>query len=104
MYVEDLRAATEYYRDVLGFAVIRELSSANVEFETGGPLLVLHQGARHTAASPAPFPVSECQTCRLEARRVRTVSALQEVPHGWIYFFADSEGNVVQLYQPKALA
>ena len=109
MYVEDLKAAADYYRNVLGFKVIGELPGANVELETGGPPLVLHQGGASVpvleslkGAVPS-FRVDDLPVAvaRLEKQGVRTVGALREVPHGWIYFFADLEGNVIQLYQPK---
>jgi predicted enzyme related to lactoylglutathione lyase len=34
-------------------------------------------------------------------RGVRIVNEVLEVPHGWIAFISDLEGNVLQIYQAK---
>ncbi|HLY66288.1 MAG TPA: VOC family protein [Chloroflexota bacterium] len=109
VYVEDLEAATAFYRDVLGFTEIQRLEGSNVELDTGGPPLVLHAGGAKGSEPPAmrgvvpSFRVRDLPAVaeELERRGVKTVSPLQEVPHGHIYFFADLEGNIIQLYQAK---
>jgi predicted enzyme related to lactoylglutathione lyase len=34
-------------------------------------------------------------------RGARIVNEVLEVPHGWIAFISDPEGNVLQIYQAK---
>jgi predicted enzyme related to lactoylglutathione lyase len=35
---------------------------------------------------------------------VRIVHEILEVPHGWVAFISDLEGNVLQIYQPKGVS
>lgn len=109
MYVQDLEAATHFYTDVLGFTPTVGLEGINQELETGGPPLVLHaggtapQGPRGLNGAVPSFTVDNLETtvAELKRRGVHTVMDPREVPHGWIYFFADPEGNTLQLYQPR---
>lgn len=110
VYVEDLEAAADYYRDVLGFVRIGGVAGVNHEFFTSGPPLVLHEGGR-AAREPRgrvgfvpSFQVAEGISELIEIyreRRVSIVHDVQEVSHGWIAFIADLEGNVIQIYQAK---
>ena len=110
VYVEDLEAAADYYRDVLGFVRIGGVAGVNHEFSTSGPPLVLHEGGR-AAREPRgrvgcvpSFQVAEGISELIETyreRRVSIVHDVQEVSHGWIAFIADLEGNVIQIYQAK---
>ena len=110
VYVEDLDRSVAFYRDVLGFKPLRETSGTHFEFATSGAPLVLHRDGR---AAPQPreragfvpsFQVASGIHQLIETYRqrgVRIVDEALEVPHGWIAFISDLEGNVLQIYQPK---
>ena len=108
VYVENLDRAIAYYRDVLGFKPLGGVEGTNFEFATSGPPLVLHRDGR---AADAPrgrvgfvpsFQVANGIHELIETYRkrgVRIVDEVLEVPHGWIAFVSDLEGNVLQIYQ-----
>jgi predicted enzyme related to lactoylglutathione lyase len=110
VYVENLDRAVAYYRDVLGFKPVGGIAGTNFEFATSGAPLVLHRDGR---ASPQPrgrigfvpsFQVTEGIHNLVEnyrSRGVRVIDDVMEVPHGWIVFISDLEGNVLQIYQAK---
>ena len=110
VYVEDLDRAVVYYRDVLGFKPLSGVVGINFEFATSGAPLVLHRDGR---ASDRPrgrvgfvpsFQVADGihELIELYRRRgVLVVNDVLEVPHGWIAFISDLEGNVLQVYQAK---
>jgi predicted enzyme related to lactoylglutathione lyase len=110
VYVEDLDRAVNYYRDVLGFKPLGGVSGTNFEFATSGAPLVLHRDGR-AADSPRgrvgfvpSFQVGAGIHDLIETfrqRGVRVVHEVLEVPHGWVAFVADLEGNVLQIYQAK---
>jgi predicted enzyme related to lactoylglutathione lyase len=110
VYVEDLDRAVNYYRDVLGFKPLGGVSGTNFEFATSGAPLVLHRDGR-AADSPRgrvgfvpSFQVHAGIHDLIETfrqRGVRVVHEVLEVPHGWVAFVADLEGNVLQIYQAK---
>ncbi len=112
VYVENLERAVDYYRDVLGFKPLGGVAGTNFEFATSGAPLVLHRDGR---ASEAPrgrvgfvpsFQVAHGIHELIETYRkrgVRVVDDVLEVPHGWIAFIADLEGNVLQIYQAKGV-
>ena len=110
VYVEDLDRSVAFYRDVLGFKPLRETSGMNFEFATSGAPLVLHRDGR-AAAEPRgrigfvpSFQVAGGIHELIEnyrRRGVRIVDEVLEVPHGWIAFISDPEGNVLQIYQAK---
>jgi predicted enzyme related to lactoylglutathione lyase len=110
VYVEDLDRAVEYYRDVLGFQPLGGVAGTNHEFATSGAPLVLHRDGR-AAASPRgrvgfvpSFQVQADIHQLIEIfrqRGVRVVHEVFEVPHGWVAFISDLEGNVLQIYQAK---
>jgi predicted enzyme related to lactoylglutathione lyase len=110
VYVENLDRAVAYYRDVLGFKPLGGVEGTNYEFATSGAPLVLHRDGRAQAeprgrAGFVPsFQVAGgihdlIETYRL--RDVRIIHEVMEVPHGWIAFISDHEGNVLQIYQAK---
>jgi len=109
VYVADLPAAVRFYRDALGFTPTVGVEGVNQEFATSGPPLVLHRSGTARAEPRGlngvvpSFEVPDIQTvvALLQRNGVRTVRELEEVAHGWIYFFADPEGNTFQVYQPK---
>lgn len=110
VYVQDLEPAIAYYRDVLGFKPTSGIDGVNFEFATSGPPLVLHRDGR---ASDGPrgrvgfvpsFQVAGGIHELIETYRrrgVRIVHEVIEVPHGWVGFISDLEGNVLQIYQGK---
>ena len=110
VYVEDLDGAIEYYRDVLGFKPLGGVAGTNFEFATSGAPLVLHRDGR--AASSPRGRVGFVPSFQVQAgihdlietfrqRGVRVVHEVLEVPHGWVAFISDLEGNVLQIYQAK---
>ena len=108
VYVQDLGSAVRFYENALGFTPTVGLEGVNQEFATSGPPLVLHASAPsqelHGMSGFVPsFEVADIASvvARLKTSGVRTVMDLTEVAHGWIYFFADIEGNVIQVYEPK---
>lgn len=110
VYVEDLDRAVVFYRDVLGFKPLREVPGTNFEFATSGAPLVLHRDGRATtrprgrAGFVPSFQITSGIFQLIETyrqREVRIVDEVQEVPHGWIAFICDPEGNVLQIYQAK---
>ena len=110
VYVENLDRAIAFYRDVLGFKPLREAAGTNFEFATSGAPLVLHRDGR---AAPEPrarggfvpsFQVVSGIHQLIETYRKRgvgIVNEVMEVPHGWLAFISDPEGNVLQIYQAK---
>ena len=109
IYVEDLDRAVAYYRDVLGFKPLHGVDGVNFEFATSGPPIVLHKGSKASKdpgglVGPVPsFQVPDIQKIVeiYKERGVRIVQDVFEVSHGWIAFVADTEGNVIQIYQGK---
>ena len=110
VYVEDLDRAVAYYRDVLGFKPLGGLAGTNFEFATSGAPLVLHRDGQ-AAALPRGrvgfVPSFQVQDGihelinTLRVRGVRVVHEVLEVPHGWVAFISDLEGNLLQIYQSK---
>ena len=110
VYVEDLDRAIAFYRDVLGFKPLREVAGTNFEFATSGAPLVIHRDGR-AASQPRgrvgfvpSFQVASGIHQLIETYRqrgARIVNEVLEVPHGWIAFISDPEGNVLQIYQAK---
>jgi predicted enzyme related to lactoylglutathione lyase len=111
LYVEDLERSIAFYRDVLGFNPLRSVPGTNYEFATSGAPLVVHRDGK-AAAQPRgrvgfipSFQVASGIHQLIETYRrrgVRIVDEVLEVPHGWIAFISDPEGNVLQIYQAKA--
>ena len=110
VYVENLDRAVAYYRDVLGFKPLGGVEGTNFEFATSGAPLVLHRDGRAAAAPRGrvgfvpSFQVANGIHELIETYRkrgVRIVNEVLEVPHGWIAFIGDLEGNVLQVYQAK---
>jgi len=110
VYVEDLERAVTFYRDTLGFRPLLQAAGTNYEFATSGAPLVLHRDGK-AAAEPRgrvgfvpSFQVTSGIHQLIETYRrrgVRIVDEVLEVPHGWIAFVSDPEGNVLQIYQAK---
>jgi predicted enzyme related to lactoylglutathione lyase len=112
VYVENLDRAVAYYRDVLGFKPLGGVAGTNFEFATSGPPLVLHRdgrasdGPRGRAGFVPSFQVQDGIHDLIEIYRRRGVGIVHEVlevPHGWIAFIGDLEGNVLQIYQAKGV-
>jgi predicted enzyme related to lactoylglutathione lyase len=110
IYVQDLPSAIAFYRDVLGLTPGASLESRNQEFPVdGGPPLVLHIGGvavdepRGLVGSVPGLQVDDLPAIvgRLQSRGVRTIQPIFEIPQGWVYSFADPEGNTIQLFQAR---
>ncbi|HEY2990753.1 MAG TPA: VOC family protein [Candidatus Binatia bacterium] len=110
VYVENLDRAAAYYRDVLGFKPLHGIPGNNFEFATSGAPLVLHRDGcaaeqpRGRVGFVPSFQVAAGIHELIETYRkrgVRIVDEVLEVPHGWIAFISDLEGNVLQIYQAK---
>lgn len=111
VYVEDLPSAVIFYRDVLGLTPGPRLEGRNQEFLVdGGPPLVVHIGGaaseqpRGLVGSVPGFQVDDLPSIvdRLQRHNVRTIQPTFEIPQGWVYSFADPEGNTIQLFQARA--
>jgi predicted enzyme related to lactoylglutathione lyase len=110
VYVENLDRAVEFYRDALGFKPSGGVPGTNFEFATSGAPLVLHRDGQAAAAPRGRVGfVPSFQVARgirelietYRSRGVRVVHEVLEVPHGWVAFVSDPEGNVLQIYQAK---
>ena len=110
VYVENLDRAITYYRDVLGLKPLGGVDGVNFEFATSGPPLVLHRDGqssdnpRGRVGFVPSFQVANGIHDLIETykrRGVRIVHEVIEVPHGWVAFVSDFEGNVLQIYQAK---
>src|SRR2546425_7507802 len=110
VYVENLERAVAFYRDVLGFKPLSGVAGTNFEFATSGAPLVLHRDGQASAQPRGrigfvpSFQVANGIHELVEIYRRRGVhicNEVMEVPHGWIAFISDLEGNVLQIYQAK---
>lgn len=110
VYVEDLEKAIAYYRDVLGFKPLGGVNRTNFEFATSGAPLVLHRDGRKSheprgrVGFVPSFEIAKGIHELIESYRTRgvpIVHEVMEVPHGWIAFISDLEGNMLQIYQGK---
>ena len=111
LYVEDLEASVEFYRDVVGFAY-KFTDAGYAEFETEGTRFALYERRRAewlTGRTVAPGAAGEVVVMvedvdawadRLAARRVEVLSGPADRPWGHrTVHVADPDGFVVEFAQ-----
>ncbi|MGB8648986.1 MAG: VOC family protein [Anaerolineae bacterium] len=107
IYVQDLKQATEFYRDVLELPVAFT-APGWVQFSTRGAALVLHprlasQKEAHGALTHASFQVDDLdgEYKRLISRKVQFCSPPAEVHFGKHATLLDPDGNEIDLLEWK---
>jgi catechol 2,3-dioxygenase-like lactoylglutathione lyase family enzyme len=112
IFVRDMVAMRGFYEDVLGFQLIRELSSGWIEYKVGDNTLALARPSRTAADAPTPkgsaslqlaFKVSapEVDQCaeELVRRGVKLLSPPTDQSFGHrTLFFRDPDGNLLEVF------
>jgi catechol 2,3-dioxygenase-like lactoylglutathione lyase family enzyme len=112
IFVRDMAAMRRFYEGVLGFSLLRELSSGWIEYRIGDNTLALARPGRTAGDAPIPigsaalqlaFKVSapEVDQCADELTRqgVDLVSPPTNQPFGHrTLFFRDPDGNLLEVY------
>jgi catechol 2,3-dioxygenase-like lactoylglutathione lyase family enzyme len=104
--VEDIGRALDFYRDTLGFSVIKE-DGPWAEIDANGLNIGLNgrepQGARAGGGPVVTFQPEaplEGAVEDLEGKEVEFSAEISEHEWGRVVTFKDSEGNDLQLYEP----
>jgi catechol 2,3-dioxygenase-like lactoylglutathione lyase family enzyme len=112
IFVRDMAAMRRFYKDVLGFPLLRELSPAWIEYRVGDNTLALARPRLTAADAPTPngsaslqlaFRVSapEVDQCadELERRGVTLLSPPTDQVFGHrTLFFRDPDGNLLEVF------
>jgi len=112
VFVRDMAAMRRFYGDVLGFHLVRELSSGWIEYRVGANTLALAKPSRTAADAPVPngsaalqlaFKVSapEVDKCadELVGQGVDLLSPPTDQAFGHrTLFFRDPDGNLLEVY------
>jgi catechol 2,3-dioxygenase-like lactoylglutathione lyase family enzyme len=112
VFVRDMEAMRRFYEDVLGFAVLRELSAGWIEYRLGPNTLALARPSRTAGDAPVPagsaalqlafkVAVPEVDGCarHLVAHGVVLMSPPTDQPFGHrTLFFRDPDGNLLEIY------
>ena len=112
IFVRDMVAMRGFYEDVLGFQLIRELSSGWIEYRLGNNTLALARPSRTAADAPTPIgsaslqlafkvPAPDVDRCadELVRRGVALVSPPTDQAFGHrTLFFRDPDGNLLEVY------
>jgi catechol 2,3-dioxygenase-like lactoylglutathione lyase family enzyme len=112
IFVRDMAAMRSFYEDVLGFAMVRELSARWFEYQVGGNTLALAMPGLTAADAPTPsgsaslqlafkVSVAEVDQCADELVRhgVELVSPPTDRAFGHrTLFFRDPDGNLLEVY------
>jgi catechol 2,3-dioxygenase-like lactoylglutathione lyase family enzyme len=112
IFVRDMAAMRRFYEDVLGFALVRELSAGWIEYRVGDNTLALARPSRTAADAPIPpgsaalqlaFKVSVPDVDRCADELVRKGVALLSPPTNHSFghrtvFFRDPDGNLLEVY------
>jgi catechol 2,3-dioxygenase-like lactoylglutathione lyase family enzyme len=112
IFVRDMAAMRCFYEDVLGFAMVRELSARWFEYQVGGNTLALAMPGLTAADAPTPsgsaslqlafkVSVAEVDQCADELVRhgVELVSPPTDRAFGHrTLFFRDPDGNLLEVY------
>jgi catechol 2,3-dioxygenase-like lactoylglutathione lyase family enzyme len=112
IFVRDMAAMRRFYEDILGFPVLRELSSGWIEYRVGANTLALARPSRTATDVPTPngsaslqlaFKVSapEVDQCadELARRGVNLLSPPTDQGFGHrTLFFRDPDGNLLEVF------
>jgi catechol 2,3-dioxygenase-like lactoylglutathione lyase family enzyme len=112
IFVRDMPAMRRFYGEVLGFALLRELSPRWVEYRIGGNTLALALPGRTAGDAPVPqgtamlqlaFRVARDDVDRCAEVLVGQGVALLEPPRDQSFghrtlFFRDPDGNLLEVY------
>jgi catechol 2,3-dioxygenase-like lactoylglutathione lyase family enzyme len=112
IFVRDMAAMRRFYEDVLGFALVRELSPGWIEYRVGANTLALARPSRTAADAPIPlgsaslqlaFKVSAPDVDRCADELVRKGVMLLSPPTNHSFghrtvFFRDPDGNLLEVY------
>ena len=108
---DDVDATAAFYNRVLGFEIRSSVPGAWAELQAGGSLLAMRARSRpydapstagasvHLAFRVAPPDIDICveELAALGVQLIEPVSVFEEFGHRAI-FFADPEGNVIEIY------
>ncbi len=112
IFVRDMVAMRRFYEDILGFALLRELSPNWIEYRVGDNTLALARPTRTAADAPTPngsaslqlaFKVSalEVDQCADELVRQRVNLLSPPTDQTWGHrtlFFRDPDGNLLEMF------
>jgi catechol 2,3-dioxygenase-like lactoylglutathione lyase family enzyme len=112
IFVRDMAAMRRFYEDVLGFPLLRELSSGWIEYRVGGNTLALARPSLTASDVPTPggsaslqlafrVGVAEVDQCadELVRRGVNLLSPPTDQAFGHrTLFFRDPDGNLLELF------
>jgi catechol 2,3-dioxygenase-like lactoylglutathione lyase family enzyme len=112
IFVRDMAAMRSFYQDILGFALLRELSPGWIEYRVGGNTLALARPSLTAADAPTPngsaavqlaFKVStpEVDRCadELVEKGIDLLSPPTDRPFGHrTLFFRDPDGNLLEVF------
>ena len=112
IFVRDMAAMRNFYEDVLGFQVARELSPKWIEYRLGTNTLALTTPTRTAADAPTPdgsaslqlaFKVSVSEVDHCAGELMRQGVKLQSPPTDQSFghrtlFFRDPDGNLLEIF------
>lgn len=112
IFVRDMAAMRRFYEDILGFALIRELSSGWIEYRVGSNTLTLARPSLTAADAPIPngsaslqlaFKVSPPEVDQCADELVRQGIDLLSPPTDRAFghrtlFFRDPDGNLLEVF------
>jgi catechol 2,3-dioxygenase-like lactoylglutathione lyase family enzyme len=110
IFVRDMEAMRRFYEDILGFALLRELSPRWIEYRVGGNTLALARPSLTASDAPTPngsaslqlaFKVSAPEVDRCADELVRQGVDLLSPPTDQAFghrtlFFRDPDGNLLE--------
>jgi catechol 2,3-dioxygenase-like lactoylglutathione lyase family enzyme len=112
IFVRDMAAMRRFYKDILGFPLLRELSPGWIEYRVGGNTLALARPRLTAADVPTPngsaslqlaFKVSTAEVDQCADELVRQGVDLLSPPTDQIFghrtlFFRDPDGNLLEVF------
>jgi catechol 2,3-dioxygenase-like lactoylglutathione lyase family enzyme len=112
IFVRDMQVMRRFYEDILGFPLLRELSSSWIEYRVGDNTLALAKPGRTAADAPTPhgsaslqlaFKVSASEVDQCADELVRQGVHLLSPPSDQAFghrtlFFRDPDGNLLEVF------
>ena len=112
VFVRDMEAMRRFYEDVLGFALLRELSPGWIEYKVGPNPLALARPSRTPGDAPVPagsaalqlaFKVAPAEVDRCAEELLAQGVALLSPPTDQAFghrtlFFRDPDGNLLEVF------